>query len=231
MTREEIVQVLAVLKANYSGALKDMTRQEAEGKINIWITMFADTDREIMNLAVQKIIATSKYFPTVAEVREVIAEINTGCVLDGGAAWGEVITAIRNYGQYRELQALESMSDMTKTVVQRMGWRDLCLSEDTEIDRAHFLKIYQAEEKRQKQKNVLPLETRQKIEQKQLEYQQQKQELYQQQKQQKLLEQEQQKQKQLQTLLLYAPKPQENDFASVAELFAEKRKELLEKSK
>lgn len=227
MTREEVIQVLAILKANYSGALKDMTRQEAEGKINLWITMFADTNKEIMNLAIQKIIATSKYFPTVAEVREVIAEINTGYILDGGAAWGEVITAIRNYGQYRELQALESMSDMTKTVVQRMGWRDLCLSEDTEIDRAHFLKIYQAEEKRQKEKNILPLEIQQKMEQKQFAYQQQKQELYQQQKQQKMLEQEQQQQKQLQALLIYKPKT--NDFASVAEMFAEKRKELFGK--
>jgi len=73
LTREEIIKMLAVLKANYSGALRDITRQEAEGKINLWITMFADTDKEIMNLAIQKIIATSKYFPTVAEVRETIA--------------------------------------------------------------------------------------------------------------------------------------------------------------
>lgn len=227
MTREEIVNVLAVLKANYSGALKDMTRQEAEGKINLWITMFADTDKEIMNLAIQKMIATSKYFPTVAEVREAISEISTGYVIDGGAAWGEVIAAIRNYGQYREIQALESMSDITRTVVQRIGWRDLCISEDIEINRAHFLKIYQAEEKRQKQKNSLPLEIQQKIEQKQFAYQQQKQELLEQQKQQKLLEQEQKQKEQLQALLLYKPKT--NDFTSVAEMFAEKRKEFLGK--
>lgn len=227
MTREEIVKLLAVLKANYSGALKDMTRQEAEGKINLWITMFADTDKEIMNLAIQKMIATSKYFPTVAEVRETIAEISTGYIIDGGEAWGEVIAAIRNYGQYRETKALESMSEMTRTVVQRMGWHNLCMSEDMEIDRAHFLKIYQAEEKRQKQKNSLPLEIQQKIEQKQFAYQQQKQELLEQQKQQKLLEQEQKQKEQLQALLLYKPKT--NDFTSVAEMFAEKRKEFLGK--
>ena len=65
MTREEIVNVLAVLKANYSGALKDMTRQEAEGKINLWITMFADTDKEIMNLAIQKMIATREHLTII----------------------------------------------------------------------------------------------------------------------------------------------------------------------
>lgn len=222
MTREEIVQVLAVLKANYSGALKDITRQEAEGKINLWITMFADTDKKIMNLAIQKIIATSKYFPTVAEVREAISEINTGYVMDGGEAWGEVIAAIRNYGQYREMQALESMSEMTRIVVQRLGWHDLCISEDTEIDRAHFLKVYQAEEKRQKQKNALPLEIQQRIEQRQLEYQKKQQELHQKQQSQKLLEQQQIQQQQIALL-----KPKTKDFTSIAELFTEKRKELL----
>lgn len=226
MTREEIIQTLAVLKANYSGALKDMTRQEAEGKINLWIAMFADTDQEVMNLAIQKIIATSKYFPTVAEVREAITEINTGYVIDVGEAWGEVMTALRNYGPYKEKQAMESMSEITRTVVQRMGWQELCKSEEIEIDRAHFIKIYQVEEKRKREKNILPLNISQKIEKKQLAYQQQKQELYQQQRQQKLLEQKKRQQEQVQALSLYHPKTEINDFNSVAEMIAEKRKEL-----
>jgi len=222
LTREEIIKMLAVLKANYSGALRDITRQEAEGKINLWITMFADTDKETMNLAIQKIIATNKYFPTVAEVREALDEINTGYVIDGGEAWGEVLAAIRNYGQYRGTEALESMSEVTRTIVQRMGWQDLCQSEDTEIDRAHFLKIYQSETKRRKERNALPLEIKQKIEQKQLQYQQSQQELQKKLQNQKLLEQQQVQQKQIALL-----KPKTKDFTSIAELFAEKRKELL----
>ncbi|MEY8321883.1 replicative helicase loader/inhibitor [Lachnospiraceae bacterium 46-61] len=223
MTREEVTQVLAVLKANYSGALKDITRQEAEGKINLWITMFADTDKEMMNLAIRKIIATSKYFPTVAEVREVLAEINSIRVIDSGEAWGEVISAIRNYGWSREGEALENMSENTRNVVKRMGWMNLCKSENIVTDRAHFLKIYESEEKRQKEKNALPFDVLQSIEQKQLEYQKQQQQMYQNQ----ILQKQQQND--VQALLECKPE-QTQDFYSVAKLFAQKRKELFGES-
>ena len=99
---------------------------------------------------------------------------------------------------------------------------NLCQSEDTEIDRAHVLKIYQSETKRRKERNALPLEIKQKIEQKQLQYQQSQQELQKKLQNQKLLEQQQVQQKQIALL-----KPKTKDFTSIAELFAEKRKELL----
>ena len=145
MTREEIVAVLALLQANYSGALKGMTRQDAEGKINIWTMMFADVDKESMNIAIKKMIATNKYFPTIAEVREALSEINSIRVIDAGEAWGEVISAIRNYGWSNESEAMENMSETTRNVVKRMGWLNLCNSENIVTDRAHFLKIYESE--------------------------------------------------------------------------------------
>ena len=62
ITKKEIIQVLAMLKANYSSAFKDMTKQDAEAKINLWTSMFADVEPEEMLLAVQKMIATKPYF-------------------------------------------------------------------------------------------------------------------------------------------------------------------------
>ena len=225
MTREEIVAVLALLQANYSGALKGMTRQDAEGKINIWTMMFADVDKESMNIAIKKMIATNKYFPTIAEVREALSEINSIRVIDAGEAWGEVISAIRNYGWSNESEAMENMSETTRNVVKRMGWLNLCNSENIVTDRAHFLKIYEYEEKRQKEKNALPFDVLQSIEQKQLEYQKQQQQMYQNQ----ILQKQQQND--VQALLECKPKQieqteQTQDFYSVAELFAQKRKEL-----
>ena len=115
-------------------------------------------------------------------------------------AWGEVITAIREYGGYEPEKALQSMSPVTRLAVQRIGWKELCMSEDQNIDRAHFFKIYQAEESRQKENTLLPLEVFEKLEQKQLEYQQQRQ---------------QTEQKLLAPLL---PQKKQRDFVSVEEL-------------
>lgn len=94
------------------------------------------------------------------------------------------MAAIREYGRYQPEQAFQSMSPVTRLAVKRMGWIELCMSEDQSIDRAHFLKIYQAEENRQKENALLPLDMFEKLEQKQLEYQQQRQQT-----EQKLLEQ------------------------------------------
>lgn len=227
MTKQEIVQILAVLKANYSGALKDMSKQEAEGKVNLWLMMFADVEKEEMSLAIQKIIATSKYFPTVAEVREALSDIQKGHMIDSGQAWGEVIAAIQNYGPYKAQEAFDNMSEVTRITVQRMGWRNLCLSENTELDRAHFLKLYLVEAQRQKESNLLPLGLLQKIEQKQLTYQQQQQQLQQQQKEQKLLEQEQKQKEIVETFLL--DKPKTSGFTSIKEMFKIKKKEYFGK--
>ncbi len=91
-----------------------MTKQEAEAKINLWTSMFVDVEPEEMLLAVQKIIATKPYFPTVAEVRNVLAEIRAERIPDAGAAWGEVMAAIREYGRYQPEQAFQSMSTCYK---------------------------------------------------------------------------------------------------------------------
>ena len=85
------------------------------------------------------------------------------------------------------------------------------MSEDQNIDRAHFFKIYQAEESRQKENTLLPLEVFEKLEQKQLEYQQQRQQT-----EQKLLEQKKEHERLLQQSLL--PQRKERDFVSVEEL-------------
>ena len=173
--------------------------------------MFADVEPEEMLLAVQKMIATKPYFPTVAEVRSALAEIRAERIPDAGAAWGEVIAAIREYGGYEPEKALQSMSPVTRLAVQRIGWKELCMSEDQNIDRAHFFKIYQAEESRQKENTLLPLEMFEKLEQKQLEYQQQRQQT-----EQKLLEQKKEHERLLQQSLL--PQRKERDFVSVEEL-------------
>ena len=48
------------------------------------------------------------------------------------------------------------MREPVRLVVQRMGWRDLCTSENGMADRAHFLRIYETMEKRISEDNLLP---------------------------------------------------------------------------
>ena len=48
------------------------------------------------------------------------------------------------------------LSPITLDVVRAMDWASLCLSENPEMDRAHFLRIYQAIKNRHDQRYILP---------------------------------------------------------------------------
>lgn len=76
MTKKEALQVLAVLKAAYPASYQSMTKEEASGTVSIWCMQFADMPYEIVFMALQKLISTNKFPPTVAEVKEKIKSIH-----------------------------------------------------------------------------------------------------------------------------------------------------------
>jgi hypothetical protein len=70
MTREETIKVLAILKAAYPNSYKNMTREEAQGTVSVWAMQFAAFPVEVVLLAINKIIASSTFPPTISEVKE-----------------------------------------------------------------------------------------------------------------------------------------------------------------
>ena len=75
MTREDTIKVMSILKAAYPNFYKNMTRDEAMGAINVWAMQLRDIPCDIVMMAVNKIIATSKWPPAIAEVREKIKDM------------------------------------------------------------------------------------------------------------------------------------------------------------
>lgn len=70
MTREETIKVLAILKAAYPNSYKNMTREEAQGTVSVWAMQFAAFPVEVVLLAINKIIASSTFPPTISEVKD-----------------------------------------------------------------------------------------------------------------------------------------------------------------
>lgn len=161
MTREETTKVLAVLYSEFGN--KPISDVEVNDKINLWATMFKDDDARMVNLAVYKLLATSKWFPKIAEVKAAIAEMHGNQVIDSGEAWGEVTRAIRKYGYSQEEKAIASMNPLTASAVKYMGWRNICESEDMMADRAHFLRIYEQLSNKEKEKLQVPIGIQNKI--------------------------------------------------------------------
>ena len=76
MNRKETAQLLAILKAAYPNHYRDMSAEDAQGTVSVWSMQFADMPAEIVLMALNKVISTSKYPPTVAEVKEKFSSIH-----------------------------------------------------------------------------------------------------------------------------------------------------------
>lgn len=61
-----------------------------------------------------------------------------------------VSKAIGQYGMYRTEEAMESFDEVTREAVKRLGFQNICLSENIVADRARFAEIYQAIQQRKR---------------------------------------------------------------------------------
>ncbi len=75
MTQKEATQILAILKAAYPNSYKGMTKDEALGTVNVWAAQFSDIPVEVVNIAVNKLISTNLFPPSISEVKERIREL------------------------------------------------------------------------------------------------------------------------------------------------------------
>lgn len=139
MTEQEFEKIALALKAAYpnSNVLPD------KYAMKIWYKALADLDYQVVENAVWEHINTAVWPPKIAEIREKCADRLCPMLTDWGEAWEEVQQAIRRYGSYREEEAAASLSRLTAVTVRRMGFRNLCQSENPVADRAHFQRIYE----------------------------------------------------------------------------------------
>lgn len=131
--------------------------------IKIWFSLLKDISYEVLNVAIQKYMMTNKFAPTIADLRELSAEITQGQITDWGDGWEQVLRAIRMYGAYRPKEALDSMDDITRKCVERLGFREICLSENISVERANFRMLYEQLINRQKEDGKLSLSIKTKL--------------------------------------------------------------------
>lgn len=138
MTFEEFSRLGMAIKEFYPS---DKVLQTEES-VKLWFQQLKDLDYKFASVALSKYVATHKWSPTIADIRENYMDVTQGEAVDWGEGWKEVLHAIRRYGYMREPEALESMTETTREVVERLGWWNLCMSENISVERANFRQIY-----------------------------------------------------------------------------------------
>lgn len=153
MTKDEFKILCKGMKAVYTQS----TFLPDADAFKVWYRLLEDLDYTVAQAAIQKYILTNKFPPTVADIREYVVSVQAGEKRSWSDGWEEVMKAIRHFGIWREEEALKSMSELTRNVVRRLGFRNLCMSENVTADRANFRAIYeQMAEKEHTAKQIQP---------------------------------------------------------------------------
>ncbi len=124
--------------------------------MELWFVAMQDLDYNALTTTLAKWVATQKWPPTIAELREMCSEVTEGKLPDWGEGWSEVSKAVRRYGFMRPEEALESMSPTTREAVRRIGWMEICNSENTDTLRAQFRQVYEIVSKRTVEDRKIP---------------------------------------------------------------------------
>lgn len=94
MTRDEAIKTLSILKAAYPNSYRNMTKDEANGTINIWASQFVNIPFAVVSIAINKLISTNTFPPTVSEVKDRIRGLHW-------EAW-QIISDNKQFGAYDE---------------------------------------------------------------------------------------------------------------------------------
>lgn len=157
MNKAETTKALALLKSNYHSF------EVGQVKIDLWHELMGDVPFELILVAIKKYMLedTSSFAPAIGKIRSMCLETATPqLAVTSGEAWGEVTRAISNYGGYREIEALASMSPITKRTVKAMNWQEICQCEDLGIMRAQFMRMYDSYKQREVQDKLIPCNMR-----------------------------------------------------------------------
>lgn len=150
----EVLKVLAILGASYPNfELRDDTGE-------VYCRLLADIPCDLLEAAAIQHIAENRFFPSVAELRELADRIASYRDRRPTAleAWGEVIQQVHSIGSWRKP---EFSSPLIARCVECIGWHTICYSEMIAAERARFIEAYDELVKREREERRMLPEVRQ----------------------------------------------------------------------
>ena len=154
MTKQEFSKWVMALKTFYP---REQLLPNAQA-IELWYQELNDIPMQVAEAALRKWVATSKWSPTIAEIREMCVDVKRGDAPDWSDGWAQVQLAIKRFGNYRANEAMASLDPITRETVRRLGFYNLCVSENPNSDRKQFRDTFEIMAKREQMRLQLPIE-------------------------------------------------------------------------
>ena len=129
---------------NMTYMLQAYGKEMGEEQMTVWFNFFETEDEESFRKAIVRMIPRCKFMPSIAEIKEEIANIkNPELQLKPEEEWDKITRAIHKYGIYNAEEAEKSLDPYTRMVLKHMGgFRKLCMMEDDDWPRKNFLSLW-----------------------------------------------------------------------------------------
>lgn len=158
MNKKETTQIITFLAGNYS-SISEKTIEQKQIMLNTWQECLGDLDYNVVLQSVKKTIISSKYMPTISEIRKNAIELmNPNKNKTGIEAWEEAYKMICN-GTYMTQEEFDTHSEEVKKFFgSTTQLKAYSTNTDFNMDvvRSNFLKQYDILIKRREENQILP---------------------------------------------------------------------------
>lgn len=107
--------------------------------IEVYATLLEDLYQTDAQEAVKRLVMASQYPPSVAAIRRKVLELHDGLPLTKSEAWELVMLLVTKHGTYSRPRVED---ELTQSVVNSIGWREICTSTNVDTIRAQFFRLY-----------------------------------------------------------------------------------------
>lgn len=124
--------------------------------IELWYQELCDIPYDVAQASLRKWVVNNKWSPSIFEIREMSITVSMGDIPAWDEGWEQVMKAIRTYGLYNADKAMQALDPISRQCVERLGFRNICMSENIAADRANFRIIFESLIERKKKDSLLP---------------------------------------------------------------------------
>ena len=136
-----------------NGLGKIYDREIDKETLEIWLSFFSDNTTNEFKEAINQHIKTSSKFPTIADIKNLIAENKIKDKPQAEDEWNKVLDLIHKYGQTNQEEAFKEMNDYTRYIVKHVGFVNICManSEQQKWNKKEFIEEYNILRDREKE--------------------------------------------------------------------------------
>ena len=137
MSKVDFIKGIKLLCTAYN---KEFTEEQIE----VWYTMLKEYNVNEFSKAIQELIKTEEYMPSIAHITKQIAKSHFKDIPDAESEWAKVINTVHRFGSYKEEEAINSLNEYTRKIVKLIGYQRICIStrEEQIWNKKEFIEEY-----------------------------------------------------------------------------------------